>query len=105
MYQTVLKLRLDGEPDAHIADSGEYGDGRSPHDDPTQVIWSHQASESVRYVKPVLYQAHACGGARVRRWWELCRWMTRTTRVLEPKTSLLGGQSLRARLAGRIQSP
>jgi hypothetical protein len=70
--QTLLNIHLALEyPDAAVADVFEYGGWRSPREHPRQVIWSHRARGSMRYLKHLPYgpRNRAFGAWHQLRWW------------------------------------
>jgi hypothetical protein len=70
--QTLLNIHLALEyPEAAVADLDEYGGWRSQHDHPRQVIWSHRARGTMRYLKrlPSGPRNRAFGAWHQVRWW------------------------------------
>ena len=103
--QTVLNLHLVLQlPDARIAGLDEYGGWRSPHDHPTQVIWSHRRPGSLRYLKHVPYAGpHAWRARAFGMWWQLRWWLKLNGRFFEPRTYLLKLRALRKHHFDRLR--
>jgi hypothetical protein len=101
--QTLLNIHLALElPDAVVADLDEYGGWRSARDHPRQVIWSHRARGSMRYLKRIPYTGsrawrHRAFGA----YWQVRWWLKLNERLLQPATYRMKARSIvRGRTAG-----
>lgn len=82
--QTILNLRFYlGVADPVIASLDEYAGWRSPHDHPTQVIWSHRRTGDLPYLSraPHSLRSRALGLLVRLRWWRKRRqrWFELTT--------------------------
>ncbi len=86
--QTVLNIRLARDlPDAFVNDLDEYAGWQSPHDHPSQVIWSHRRRGSLRYLKHVPYAGPGALQARAFGAWYQLRWRLKMNeRLFQAKT-------------------
>ena len=91
--QTLLNIHLALEyPEAAVADLDEYGGWRSQRDHPRQVIWSHRARGTMRYLKRLP------SGPRNRTfgaWHQVSWWLKLNERYLSRETYRLKLRRLR----------